>query len=381
MSRVRQMLLVGEDALQRAFQRVDAERTAQRGRSRVDLSYFRGRHCHCEPGLPLHLVHSEGLREACDFVIDLGANATHPERPPFPIEQLKPYVSQLPLGSVIHLKADHIDAFAREVLPCLRAKVVVVSGDSDTPFGSEHAHLLEHPQIAHWFAQNCAFDTPHPRLTRIPIGFDNPVYTKLEKRIGFALTALLGKTPFDASLLKNDIGNQALLQRIATELVPTQERKPQALCTFHMNQKLIKPDLSSIPDRQRAFEVLRDSPACHFVTRRLRQEECWRAHGEYAFQISPRGNGLDCFRTWESLFLGVIPIVRSSPLDALYRAEQLPVVIVEAWEQVTEANLRRWQDELAPRFDDTLRHKLTCDFWLTKIDEARASAKVGGYTC
>ena len=29
--------------------------------------------------------------------------------------------------------------------------------------------------------------------------------------------------------------------------------------------------------------------------------------------ISPMGNGLDCHRTWEALYLGVIPLVRGSP--------------------------------------------------------------------
>ncbi len=63
---------------------------------------------------------------------------------------------------------------------------------------------------------------------------------------------------------------------------------------------------------------------------------------EYAFVISPHGNGVDCHRTWEALALGCVPIVRTSPLDALY--EGLPVLIVSNWCEVTADFLRRHID-------------------------------------
>ncbi len=49
---------------------------------------------------------------------------------------------------------------------------------------------------------------------------------------------------------------------------------------------------------------------------------------------SPVGNGRDCHRTWELLFFGVVPIVRTSTLDALY--DNLPVIIVSEWSAVSE---------------------------------------------
>ena len=40
---------------------------------------------------------------------------------------------------------------------------------------------------------------------------------------------------------------------------------------------------------------------------------------QFPFWLSPRGNGLDCHRTWEALYLDIIPIVWHSTLDPLYR--------------------------------------------------------------
>jgi hypothetical protein len=59
---------------------------------------------------------------------------------------------------------------------------------------------------------------------------------------------------------------------------------------------------------------------------------------EYQFCICPPGKGIDTHRTWEALMVGTIPIVLSSPLDALY--DDFPVVIVKSFEKITPAMLR-----------------------------------------
>jgi hypothetical protein len=45
---------------------------------------------------------------------------------------------------------------------------------------------------------------------------------------------------------------------------------------------------------------------------------------QYPFWLSPRGGGLDCHRTWEALYLDIIPIVWNNSLNVLY--ENLPVL-------------------------------------------------------
>ena len=50
------------------------------------------------------------------------------------------------------------------------------------------------------------------------------------------------------------------------------------------------------------------------------------------FVLSPPGNGADCHRTWEALYMGAVPIV----LKKFWPFEQsdLPVLVVEDWEDV-----------------------------------------------
>lgn len=339
-------------------------------RLQLDAAYLRGRACHCDPGQPLHLLHSEGVREGCDVVIDYSSNVQHPQRRQLPVERLAGIAQQIGPGQSVYVKADRLPAFVQHVLPKLRGPVVLVTGDSDASVVRTHAELLESAKIAHWFAQNCDLDAEHPKLTRLPIGLDNPVYTRLDKRLGFLVGMALGKSPLDPSARRNDMGDQALLQSIAARgLPPTAARAPRARCTFHQNQKLIAPDLRAIPERQQAYLELRDNPVCEFIPRRLSQRAYWQSHGELAFEVCPRGHGLDCFRTWECLFLGTIPIVKSSPLDRLYAQEKLPVVIVESYREIDAQRLRRWQAELQQRFDASLRERLTTGYWLRRIAE------------
>jgi hypothetical protein len=332
---------------------------------------LRGRACHCPPGQPLHLVHSEGLREAADVVVDYGANVRCPGRMQVPVPEVARIAGEIGGGDIVHVKSELIGPFVQHVLPSVSGPVVLVTGDSDYGPVGAFRYLLDDARIAHWFAQNCDVAFRHPKLTRIPIGIDNPRYTKLEKRIGFLIEMTLGKSPLDPSVTRNDMGDQALLQQIAAATRGDVGAKPlRALCTFHMNQKLV-PNFEAVAERKEAYDVLKDSSCCHFVPQRVLQHECWRMHAEFAFEVSPRGKGLDCFRTWESLFLGTIPIVKTSTLDPLYIDEGFPVVIVESYREVTADNLARWRDRLAGQFTPAMVRRLTNDYWLDRIRSAR----------
>jgi hypothetical protein len=368
-----------ERVLQSALKGAASAWTAARCAGRVpSAGDLRGRTCHCDPNLPVHLMHSEGLREACDFVVDFGTNVRSPDRAAWPVAKLAQAARSLPRGAPVYVKTNCLWLFVQKVLPNVREPIVLVTGDSDLSPVLEFSSLLDDRRVGHWFAQNCDRPGRHPRLTRIPIGIDNPIFTKVEKRLGFMLTVALGRSPFDPTFRRNDMGDQRALQRVRATLPPHRDRPARVLCTFHQNQKLVRPDLGGLPDRAAAFSVLSGRACCHFPGRRLPQEECWRTHGEFAFEASPQGNGLDCFRTWEALFLGTIPIVRKSTLDPLFEDQALPVVTVDSWDEVTPANLERWRAAFSGLFGPGLDEKLSLPWWISRLRQAAAAVRGGG---
>jgi hypothetical protein len=71
----------------------------------------------------------------------------------------------------------------------------------------------------------------------------------------------------------------------------------------------------------------------------------YRRNRQYPLWISPRGGGLDCHRTWEALYLDIIPIVWHSTLDSIYT--NLPIIVISDWSDINEQFLRSKLHEIA----------------------------------
>jgi len=119
----------------------------------------------------------------------------------------------------------------------------------------------------------------------------------------------------------------------------------------------------------------------HFSSKKFCTTASRKPHSDYLidmsqhkFVLSPRGNGLDCFRTWEALFMGSIPIVRSSTLNGMYK--DLPVVIVQSWEEVTEEFLEKKYQEIKSKMSSYNFEKLYIPYWINEILKHKFYAKL-----
>jgi hypothetical protein len=63
------------------------------------------------------------------------------------------------------------------------------------------------------------------------------------------------------------------------------------------------------------------------------------------YVLSPAGNGPDCHRTWEAMYLGAIPIVRRQLWP--FAGFDLPVVVIDEWEDLLSLDFDR---ELVPQY-------------------------------
>ena len=108
----------------------------------------------------------------------------------------------------------------------------------------------------------------------------------------------------------------------------------------------------------------------------------YRNLSQFLYWISPRGAGLDCYRTWEAIYLGCVPVIERSALDLpLFMDGDVPVLIVDDLTRINDslllAHLPRFTD--IPR--DFPRRTLTFAHWkeriLRKRDELVAAAGGG----
>jgi len=265
-------------------------------------------------------------------------------------------------GSIIWINCQLLYRFCEEVLPGLDVPVVLVIADGDNSFPSDCATnqeghvfgtfdtdaLVGHSCIKHVFAQNCDYDGSYPeKVTHIPIGLD--LHTIAYRRGGWREPQA---TP------------EQQCEWLDTMVSQRRLGKTRICVDFHHSDTMhggFRRYLQHGEDRKSIFEKLSSTGLIDHGDF-LRRSELWQKKAEYVFTVSPHGNGMDCHRTWEDLLLGCFPIVKTSPLDPLYK--DLPVIIVKDWDQVTRENLDAWLEKYSPFFyNHSWKEKLTTRYW------------------
>lgn len=262
-------------------------------------------------------------------------------------------------GSVVWVDQEFILDFAIHILPQIKCRFRLVTNnrDSSIPYDyykyPEIQDLANDPRLIHWFTQNYHPNFPSDKISPIPIGLNFHSMTQSD---------FFGESK--ATVLEQE----KVLGEVLATLKPTFQRSPRIYADFHLGDSLSQSHLEGYYNETRTSiaEGLRDKSFIDFLEQPIARRELWKKKGVYAFSISPFGAGMDCHRTWEDLVLGMIVIVRTSPMDKLY--EGLPVVIVNHWSDITEENLMKWFSQYSDAFTNPVyRLKLTNVYWFTKI--------------
>jgi hypothetical protein len=147
---------------------------------------------------------------------------------------------------------------------------------------------------------------------------------------------------------------EQLLRAVIKKARPLNERKPIAYTTFHF--------VLERGGRQSAYDQI-PKDLVYYEPNRVTRLESWNRQIEYAFVVSPPGEGLDCHRTWEAMCLGCIPIMISTPLDDMF--DGLPVLIVRSWSDVSKELLEKTLSTI--NMKEFCLDKLQLKYWVERI--------------
>jgi hypothetical protein len=273
----------------------------------------------------------------------------------------------LPYGSLVHVNARSVPRFMDEVLPKLKSPIVLHSGfDTVTTRYPGFERILQSPMILHWYLEHFELDPEHlSRVTPLPIGLD---FHKLRPSAG-------ANRGYDMGLPASPENQQLTIEAIRDSISPIAERPLKAYANFHLSMDtfLRSPEARKRrPSRLEAMRILKGKAHTFFEPRQRTRHAVWARHREFAFELSPRGNGIDCHRTWEALILKTIPIVQTSKLDPIYR--ELPVAIVRDWNEVTPERLKLWREQFRDLIDGPMPAKLYASYWISAM-RAHAHAR------
>lgn len=185
--------------------------------------------------------------------------------------------------------------------------------------------VIEDPKLVAWYGVNMSVS--HPKMIPIPLALDSKRLPTAQK--------ILDKSDFDRSV------------------------------QVYMNFTVNNPERRAVWDRLAAVDgVLARAYDKHGL--KIYYEDLTRAQ----FVLSPKGNGQDCYRTWEALLMGATPIVQTSFLDHMLR--DYPVKIVDSWQDLNVATLQWSEQPKCP--------KLTKAYWVEHLQQMLGVSKLNAGT-
>lgn len=243
------------------------------------------------PSLPF--ISGDSFRALADHVYEDGAPPFDPRR--------------VGRGDVVFVATHLARRFFTQDHRQIEHPYVLITHNSDDHVTADLAAMMDERVLA-WFAQNLV--CRHPRITPIPIGLENLHY-------------------YDGGIVPDFL-------RLRSRVVV---KRPRILQSFTV--------ATNLAAREPAERALRD---LSFVDRVVGRDSYSyrRILQRYQFVASPAGNGVDCHRTWEALYLGVIPILVDSTFARHFAA--LPIWRIPGWdalERCDEAMLAQKYAELA----------------------------------
>jgi hypothetical protein len=202
-------------------------------------------------------------------------------------------------NNLVFVKTDYIDQFFAKVR--LDEPFVLFTHNSDYPVDRSLIRHLDDPRVLLWFAQNA--DVRHPKLRSIPIGIANAGYSH---------------------------GDIDVIDRVRGE---RHDRSQLFYANFNVDNNRMEREYCLQQTRLRLRDEV-DGGWNEFAGGyRLPTsfEGYLRDLRRTFFCISPKGNGIDCHRTWEALYMGCIPIVTRSEVAEAHK--DMPIVILDDWSQ------------------------------------------------
>ena len=203
--------------------------------------------------------------------------------------------------------------------------IIVTHGEHLDQMKRFHQQYLDEEKVIAWFGVHpCKME--HPKYQPVPIGvLQQPDNYKRKQELHDFLTNLRLKS----------------------------EKKHLLYMNFADWQK---------PERKKVKAMFIDKKYCK-RGERLSFHSYLKEMAQCKFTLSPKGLAPDCYRTWEALLVGSIPVIRKSQLDVMF--EGLPVLLVDEWEEIDEDYLNKKYEEFTSKKYDIKR--LYMEYWTDKI--------------
>jgi len=208
-----------------------------------------------------------------------------------------------------------------------------VTHQSDYSIVAEHVKHL--PDGVTWFADNCEV-IGNPNVIGIPNGLNNMDFVNNKtSKWGLYSSCFSNLADFHNDLAEQHSNKKDIRNLVYMNFTPDTSATERTMVYNHFKQKSFVTVEHGVSHKRFANSVY-----------------------NHPFVLSPRGNGYDCVRTWESFYLGSIPIIKRN--NVMSHFSDLPILFVESWEEVT---LNLLLNHLTKMKDNVTLDKARMSYW------------------
>jgi len=222
---------------------------------------------------------------------------------------------------IFFIKTDFIVTFFNHYKP--NSPFKIITHNSDYPIDNRFSIFLDDENLICWFGQNINFK--HKKLISIPIGIANEIW---------------------------EHGNESIIKN---HILDNSEKNNLIYSNFDIN--------TNYYERQKCYNSLIKNNL--IMDERINFDNYLPKLKRSYFTLSPNGNGIDCHKLWESMYLKTIPIVTKSINVEFYK--DYPLFIINDWDEFNVDNITiELYNDIISRYDE---NKLNINYYYKLIKE------------
>lgn len=211
---------------------------------------------------------------------------------------------------------DIMPQFSQKILPFLdkKFKYIIYSHNGDYAFDKQFLPIVLDSKVEKIYAQNLDLPIEYsPKVELLPIG------------------------------LARDVFPHGNLEALYRTMISSYKNSKSESIYININE-------STHPFRREVMNVIREANKWYVTTKGCPFEEYLNTLSRHRFSLCLRGNGLDTHRFWESLYLGVIPVIvyHQSMINFInhLKKQLIPFYLVESPQFFYENDHTFFSDEL-----------------------------------
>lgn len=230
-------------------------------------------------------------------------------------------------NDIVFVGDSRIKNFLKKINPDIKNKYVLITHNGDESVDEEAASMMS-DNIIKWYGINVT--TTHPKIIPIPLGLGNKHYYVTGIPSIFINTAK-----------KNYKKNNKIFYGFITSTNPA-EREP-------------------------ALAIIKRNKFAETVVKWLSFQKYMRLLATYKLVLSPPGSSVEGHRTWEALYVGVIPIVKSSVTMDYFKKLNMPLWVVKDWNEIDKIDEKAIEENFDKLTRTGSQEVLYMNYWKDKI--------------